>query len=82
MSNEATMRQDTSVLLQLQKKMASIKESHPDWFADYEDRDPMVADRQTLALMLETAPTEFAQGLIVGIIMLRQQISIVTERPY
>lgn len=82
MSNEATMRQDTSVLLQLQEKMASIKESHPDWFADYEDRDPMVADRQTLALMLETAPTEFAQGLIVGIIMLRQQISIVTERPY
>jgi len=82
MSNESPMRQDTSVLLQLQEKMAAIKESHPDWFAEYEDRDPMVADREVLAHMLETAPTEFTQGLIVGIVMLRQQIAIVTERLY
>lgn len=82
MSNDATMKQDVSVLLSLQEKMVSIKESDPEWFAEYEDRDPMVADRASLKMLLDTAPNEFAQGLIVGVIMLRQQIAIVTDRPY
>lgn len=82
MGIEAINEHDVTVLLQLQKKMALIKDAHPDWFAEYEDRDPITADQETLSHLLDTAPTEFAQGLIVGIIVFRQQMSILTGRSY
>lgn len=73
---------DTTVLLHLQQKMIEIREADPEWFAQYEDRDPITADSETLRSMLDSAPNEFAGGLIVGFIIFRQQLAILTGRPF
>lgn len=68
--------------LELQRKMLEVRESHPQWYAEYEDNDPYTADRQTLAHLLSTAPTDFAAGVIAGITTIRMQISFITDRPF
>ncbi|CAN0418233.1 unnamed protein product, partial [Phaeothamnion confervicola] len=40
----------------LQGQMLAIKEHHPDWYAEYEDRDPITASREHLEELIQTAP--------------------------
>jgi hypothetical protein len=71
-----------SFLEEMRARLIDIKRDHPDWYAFYEDEDPMTSDRSTLEQMLADAPTEYAQGLITGIMAFRQQIAILTDRSF
>lgn len=79
---EAPQGQSTDILFLLQKRMEVVKQENPEWFAAYEDNDPFTASSSVTRELIERAPTDFALGVLVGIYMLRQQISIVTERPF
>lgn len=81
-SSTPSVDSNMTLLATLQKQMLAIKESHPEWYAEYEDRDPMTAPRADLEFLLENAPTEFAGGLIVGVMLFRQQMAILTARHF
>lgn len=62
--------------------MAMVKHKFPDWYEQYEDVDPMIGDRATVEALLNDAPTDFARGLIAGILIFRQSLAIVTGREF
>lgn len=65
------------------EQMQNVSETHPQWWADYEDAQmDLGCDRSVLEGLLATAPTPFAAGVVFGKIVLRQQIASVTERPF
>lgn len=86
MSTDATaepvLAQDTEILFLLQKRMEVVRQEDPEWFAGFEDGDPYTASVSTLRQMISTAPTDFVLGVLVGIYTIRQQIAILTERPF
>ncbi len=84
MSNTTTEApgSETSVLMLASRHLAELKESHPEWYADYEDSDPITASREDIDRLLSSCPSEFVQGLLVGIMMFRQQMSIITGRTF
>lgn len=60
-----------------------LREQHPEWFDEYDDAlVDVVADRQVLEQLLESAPNEFLRGLIYGKLAMRAQISALTERSF
>lgn len=64
-------------------QMQKLSETHPDWYAEYEDSQMDIGcDREVLEGLLTTAPTPFAQGVMFGKIMFRQQVASLTERPF
>jgi hypothetical protein len=62
--------------------LAGVRTQHPDWYADYEDIDPFVADRELVEHLLQTAPDDLTKGLIMGMLLIRQQIAAVTGRGF
>lgn len=50
----------------------------PLWCNEYEDKDPMIADRADVEQLLETAPNDWAYGLIQGIMLIRLELSSIT----
>ena len=64
------------------KHRAILAEKFPDWFQEFEDVDPFVADRQVVEALVLEAPTEFASGVLCGILMFRQQLAAVTGREF
>lgn len=73
---------DRAFLEKLQADMRQLREQHPHWHADFDDLDPFVAERRHVEHLLQTAPTEWARGLLTGIMMFRQQIAAVTGRGF
>ena len=59
--------------------MAALAATHPLWMAEYEDATPFCSE--PLQELLESAPTEFARGVILGKLSLLRDISTLTERP-
>ena len=49
---------------------------------EFEDIDPFVADRVAVEDLVRRAPTEFASGVLCGILMFRQQLAAVTGREF
>ncbi len=70
------------LLQMLHQQMQSVQANHPDWYADYEDGDVFTASREVLSELVNTAPTDFARGLLVGVMMFRQQLAIITGRSF
>ena len=66
----------------MRQKMLAIKDQDPQWFAKYEDSDPITAPRETLEMLLDEAPSDYACGLITGIMAFRQQLAIITDRSF
>ncbi|MEJ8837590.1 hypothetical protein [Ramlibacter sp. AN1133] len=64
------------------EELASVKESHPAWYADYEDIDPFTADRDLVEHLLQTAPDGYTRGLITGMLLIRQQIAAISGRGF
>lgn len=59
------------------------RELHPEWFDEYDDAMvDVVADRQVMEQLLDTAPNEFLRGLMYGKLAMRQQIATLTERAF
>lgn len=64
-------------------ELQDIANSHPDWWAEYEDAQIDIgSDRETLDRLLKSAPTQFAKGVVFGKIVFRQQIASLTGRPF
>ncbi|HWS26698.1 MAG TPA: hypothetical protein VN259_09040 [Xanthomonadales bacterium] len=67
------------VFIRHQKVLA---EQHPQWYQEFEDIDPFVADRADVEDLVRRAPTEFASGMLCGILMFRQQLAAMTGREF
>lgn len=59
-----------------------LRENHAEWFFDYEDFDPMTAPREVCEALLVSAPTEWARGMIAGIMVMRSQLAMITGRGF
>jgi len=44
--------------------------------------DPFVCDKQTLQALIDESPDEYALGFLSGLFCFRQQLSILTSRPF
>jgi hypothetical protein len=53
--------------------MNDLARCHPEWMAQFDDVEPDIADLADLVMLLETAPSPFAQGLVYGKLTLRSQ---------
>lgn len=73
---------ELAFLRQVEEQWEPIRREFPAWYADFEDIDPFVAERAFVQHLLETAPTEYARGVVVGIMLIRQQIAMVTGRGF
>lgn len=86
MTNPSTPQQDMpdgmELVHYLRQQLVTVKETFPDWYAEYEDCDPVTADSNTLQVLLASAPDRFVAGLIAGIMMFRQQLAILTGRSF
>lgn len=71
---------ERQLLLDLGEELKKIQESHPAWYADWEDIDPTVAERPDVERLIQTAPNEFCRGLMVGILFQRQSLGAFTGR--
>lgn len=63
-------------------KMRDLQENHSLWMAHFDDVDPDTADIELLCGLLETAPNDFAAGLIYGKLTLRAQLAAISGRPF
>lgn len=62
----------------MQQSFERLRIDHPQWFAEFEDADPIIAPKSELVELLRTAPTEFAQAYLLGIYNFRVQLSVLT----
>ncbi len=67
------------VFLRQQQILAA---EHPAWYQEFEDIDPFVANREDVEDLVRRAPTEFASGVLCGILMFRQQLAAITGREF
>lgn len=58
------------------------EQDNPDWYQRYEDIDPCIATRAEVTTLLESAPDHFCRGLVAGIMLMRQQVAILTGREF
>lgn len=64
------------------KERERLRTEHPQWFFDYEDFDPMTSSREVCEELLRTAPTDWARGMISGIMLTRAALAMVTDRGF
>lgn len=62
--------------------LEQLAREHPLWMAHYDDVDPDTADVDVLFGLLESAPNDFARGIIFGKLTLRSQVAAVSGRPF
>lgn len=83
MSNSSAVEvKPDAFLVRAQQEFAQARAEHPEWSAQFEDADPVTAEREVVEALLESAPTPFLAGLLVGFMMFRQQMAIITGRPF
>ena len=71
-----------AVLHDIDRNRDALRRDHPEWWQDYEDFDPMTAARPVCEALLQNAPTEWARGMIVGIMLTRQSVANITGREF
>jgi len=59
--------------------MAALAATNPWWMAEYEDAIPFASE--PLQELLESAPNDFARGVILGKLSILRDISSLTDRP-
>ena len=72
------------VVASCQDKFAAIREAAggADWLDAYDFVDPDSAPKRELLELLKSAPDEFAQGVIYGKFLARQQLALATGRAF
>lgn len=73
---------ETSAIASCAGDMLSLRASHPDWFALYDDTDTDSCLRAELVELMATAPTLFARGVCYGKFTMRIEIEAITGRPF
>ncbi len=59
-----------------------LREHHSQWWFDYEDFDPLTASREVCETLLASAPTDWARGMMAGVIVTRNDLALVTGRGF
>lgn len=67
-----------SMFAEIQK----LRDSHPDYFAWFEDVDPDTASRSDLTDLMVSAPTEQVKFFLFGKFSMRLMIATVTGREF
>lgn len=87
--NDANSSQASAGLVEPQAQAGTWKDEinrlekdAPDWFEDFNETDPFVASHSEVQRLIETAPDQWARGLVMGIDMFRCQMEAITGRPY
>ncbi len=57
-------------------RFSDLSVNHPEWAFRFENSDPVDPDHELLLELLETAPNEFAAGLVLGLISRHQHEKI------
>lgn len=78
---EAAPTAGSQTVAKAHRALSALNESHPEWYATFEDADPDVCTQQQLMELLETAPTSLARGFLMGKLTLRQTYAALTGRP-
>lgn len=63
-------------------ELARLADTHPDWYARYEDSDTDVCSKLELMELIATAPSPVARAYLCGKVSLRDAIASITGRPY
>jgi hypothetical protein len=82
MAETTTHGPEVDLLMQVKGTMDELKSEYPAWCDEYEDVDPITAERASCERLLQTAPNPWAAGLVSGIMLFRQQLALVTSREY
>ena len=65
------INEDMKLLMELNKELNQVRESHPDWYDYFEGNVPLLANRAGLMELLRTAPTPATRHYIFGILSVR-----------
>lgn len=72
---------EQAIVKDMFSKIENLKESHPDFFADFEDNAD-TADRADLVRLMETSPNDQVKFLLLGKFMMRMEIAEITGREF
>lgn len=63
-------------------QIQSLRDTHPEYFAYFEDVDPDVASRADLLDLIASAPTDAVKFFLLGKFTMRMAIAAVTGREF
>jgi hypothetical protein len=72
------MKTSVDTITDCHAAMAALAHTHPYWIAEYEDAIPFRTE--PLQELLDSAPNEFARGVIIGKLSILRDISTLTDR--
>lgn len=55
--------------------MTQVERDCPEWWAEYEDASSLIFDPDTAAHLCETAPSEYAAGLLMGRLLVLKELA-------
>lgn len=73
---------ESVVVRDLFADIASLKDTHPDYFAYFDDVDPDTATREELLDLMTSAPNERVKYFLFGKYSMRLTIASVTGREF
>jgi len=78
MSDEGRLTQGAKV----GQKFDEIRAQHREWFDEFESVDPQIAPMNDVYRLLETAPNEFALGMMSAYVAYRNSLAALTGREH
>lgn len=70
------------IIKPLFSEISSLKESHPEYFAYFDDMDPDTSPRAELVDLIASAPNDKVKFFLFGKFMMRLTIASVTGREF
>ena len=77
-----TETQENAIVKKMFSEIESLRDSHPDFFANFEDVDPDTATRSELVDLMERSPTDQVRFFLFGKFTMRLMIASVTGRAF
>lgn len=74
--------QENTIVKKMFSEIESLRDSNPDFFADFEDIDPDTATRSELVDLMEKSPTDQVRFFLFGKFTMRLMIASVTGRAF
>lgn len=73
---------ETELVNRLNQRIASLRQTNPEWFAYLEDVDPDTARRAELVDMMASAPNDLLLGFLYGKFTNRLVLATITGREF
>ncbi len=75
-------QEERAALKVAEAKMLEVETQFPEWWSMYEDVVPDTAPRAEVVELLQSAPNDFARGVVYGKYLMRLEIAAITKRPW